>query len=577
MTARELWLRLTYPLRRRKVQRELNDEMALHVALRAEQLEQRGMAASVAAAAARKRFGNGARIATASRDIWGWRWLDGFGDDLRYIARQLRRSPGFAVVASLTVALGVGLNATAFTFYDAVVLKPLPVADPKSVVRVMQDVRAFGADLLPYTAYEVLHRDARTLRSVVATSAVQSFAATLPGGTDAESRIVAARFVSPDFFRALGVRPAIGRAIDASDDRAVVLDHHMLVVDVPDHSPDSERAVRRAEMERRIAALPGVRAVAWTQRVPFGGTHLRGATRAGLPITVSIDNVGETYFNVMGMSIVRGRGFAREDVERKAPVMIVSEASARLRWPGSDPIGKSVPPGDVLSGPDTTSSYTVIGVVHDIRSNFLSRLNGPSVYFPAGFEGPFGAFIVRTRGAPSTAVDAVRMAVGSVSPSLIGQTHVLTMQGGPMALQRLMAQAPATVALGLALVGLLLAAVGIYGLISQVVTRRTKEIGVHMAIGARQSQVIRLVAGKTLRPVAWGALVGGIIALGISFRLRAMIAMPDVPDLTFDVGAFDPFVFLGVLATLALVVAIACVVPARRAARIDPTVALRAE
>jgi putative ABC transport system permease protein len=323
--------------------------------------------------------------------------------------------------------------------------------------------------------------------------------------------------------------------------------------------------------------LPDVRAVAWTQRVPFGGTHLRRATSAGGPITVSIDNVGETYFDVMGMSIVRGRGFTREEAEGNAPVMIVSETSGRLRWPGGDPIGKSVPPSDVLSGPDTTRNYTVIGVVHDIRSNFLSRLNGPSVYFPAGFGGAFGALIVRTRGAPSTAVDPLRVAVRSVSPSLFGQTHVVTMQGGPMALQRLMAQTPATVALGLALVGLVLAAVGIYGLISQIVTRRTREIGVHMAIGARQSQVVGLVARKTLRPVAWGAVAGGVMALGISFLLRAMIAMPDVPDLTFGAGAFNPFVFLGVLVALALVVAIACVVPAHRAARIDPVVALRAE
>jgi ABC-type lipoprotein release transport system permease subunit len=98
-----------------------------------------------------------------------------------------------------------------------------------------------------------------------------------------------------------------------------------------------------------------------------------------------------------------------------------------------------------------------------------------------------------------------------------------------------------------------------------------------MAIGARQSQVVGLVARKTLRPVAWGAVAGGVMALGISFLLRAMIAMPDVPDLTFGAGAFNPFVFLGVLVALALVVAIACVVPAHRAARIDPVVALRAE
>ncbi|HEY2163659.1 MAG TPA: ADOP family duplicated permease [Gemmatimonadaceae bacterium] len=897
MTLREFWLRLTYPVRQRRLQRDLRDEMALHVALRAEQLEQRGVPASVAATTARKQFGNGSRIATASRDVWGWRWLDSFGDDLRYVVRQLSRSPGFAVLASLTIALGVGLNATAFTFYDAVVFKPLPVTDPKSVIRVMQDVRAFGADVLPFAAYEVLRRDARTVRSIVATTSVQSFAASLPGRPDDDSRIVTGRFVTPEFFGVLGVRPALGRSLDVSDDHAIVIDHefwkraldadpnvlgrhlrignvdltiigiaperfagtglpavapdlwlpiaalpalvpnadwrhdgsahwqllgrivpgvsltqvgaelgqlsrsipdsvgkpipliakpatffqtdtagefdvfqqvsaaflvalalllgiavvnlvnlfaarnavrerevtvrlalgasrariarqlasesilvvmlggvlgllfshtaatwlrgwivntmatvsggivgvfldidvdwrvivytmtlsliiglviglwpalraargdvssvlrqggtstgsvtawskrnlllatqvasslvlltaagmllsgmrlaraidpgfdadHMLVVDVQDHAPDGERAPRRAEIARRIAALPDVRAVAWTRRVPFASTHLRGATSAGIPITISIDNVGETYFNVMGMPIVRGRGFTTEDVETNAPVMIVSEALARLRWPGGDAVGKSVPSNDVLSGPDTTRSYTVIGVVHDIRSNFLSRLNGPSVYFPAGFGGPFGALIVRTRGAPSTAIAPVRLAVVGVSPFLIGQTHILTMQGGPMALQRLMAQAPATVALAFALVGLLLAAVGIYGLISQIVTRRTREIGVHMAIGARQSQVIHLVARKTLRPVAWGAVVGGVMSLGVSFMLRTMIAMPDVPDLTFGVGAFNPFVFLGVLVTLTLVVAMACVVPARRAARIDPTVALRAE
>jgi predicted permease len=352
---------------------------------------------------------------------------------------------------------------------------------------------------------------------------------------------------------------------------------HMLVVDVQDVAAGAERAVRRAEIGRRLSALPEVRAVAWTQRVPFGGTHLRRVATAGAPITISIDNVTEAYFDVMGMSILRGRGFTRQDVETNAPVMIVSASMARLRWPAGNAVGKSIPANDVLSGPDTTRSYTVIGIVRDIRSNFLSRVNGPSTYYPFGLDGPFGAFIVRTRGAPAAATNDVRLAVADVSPLLIGRTHVLTMQGGPMSLQRLMAQAPAMIALALSLVGLTLAAVGVYGLIAQIVTRRTREIGIHMAIGARPAQVIGRVARKTLRPVLWGTLLGGVLALGLAFFLRALIAMPDVPDLTFGAGAFNPLVFLGVLVALALVVVAACVVPARRAAMVDPTIALRAE
>src|SRR5437660_11232055 len=177
MTMRALWLRLTFPLRRRRLERELQDEMTLHFALRAEQLEHRGLSAPDAAAAARRRFGNQSRIAGAARDAWGWHWLDGLGDDLRYVGRQLRRTPAFVLVAGLTIALGVALNATAFTFYDAVVLKPLPVADPQRVIRVMQDARAFGADLLPFAAYGVLRRDARVVQSIVAISRPQSFSA----------------------------------------------------------------------------------------------------------------------------------------------------------------------------------------------------------------------------------------------------------------------------------------------------------------------------------------------------------------------------------------------------------------
>ena len=897
MNAHELWLRLTYPLRRRRLERDLRAEIAFHVGMRADRLEREGWTPNDAAVEARKRFGNQSRIMTASQATSGgwWQWLEGLAQDLRYVARQLLHAPGFALVACVTIALGIAVNTTAFTFYDAIALKPLAVTDPRSVVRVVREERAFGSELLPFSAYEVLSHDAHTVQSMVATTAPQSFAAILPGHTSDDSRFVNVRFVTPGFARQLGLRAAIGRWFDATDDHVIVLDHnfwtrslgadptvigrrvrignvdltimgvappqfagtglpatapdlwmpvpvlsevipgadwrhdgrahwqllgrltspaslseldaelarlsrsipdsagkpmklaarhatffqtdagefevfqqvsaafmvaltlilgiaavnlvnlfaarnasrerevgvrlalgasgpriarqlmsesvllavvggllgliasraiaswlrewitgtlaavsggvvgvfldlavdwrvaayaialsiliglgvglwpalrcargdvnavlrqggnstsgvaawsnrnlllavqiassivlltaagmllsgmrlathvdpgfdadHMLVVDVDDEASVAQRAVMRAEIARRIAALPSVRAVAWTQRVPFGGTHLRGVTTPAGRTTISIDEVSETYFDAMALPIVRGRGFTREEVLAQAPLMLVSESLARLRWRG-DAIGRSVPPNDVLSGPDTTKSYAVIGVVRDVRSNFLSRPNGPSIFFPCDLEGRLGAFLVRTRGAPASATSAIRLAIAGVSPLLTSRTHILTMRDGPMALQRLMAQAPAMVALVLALAGLALASVGVYGLISQIVTRRTREIGVHIAIGARPRQVIRLVAWKTMRPVMWGAGIGGVGAVGLSFLLRALVSAPDVPDLTFGAGAFNPIVFLAVLGALGIVVVAACCVPARRAALVDPTVALRSD
>jgi predicted permease len=352
---------------------------------------------------------------------------------------------------------------------------------------------------------------------------------------------------------------------------------HVLVVDAQDDAPAPERAVRREQIALRLAALPSVRAVAWTRRVPFGGTHLRRATSASAVVTVDLDDVSESYFDAIGVAVARGRTFTHDEVVRDAPVMLVSETAARWRWPNGDAIGRSVAPNDALMGPDTTKVYTVIGIVPDIRSQFLSRPNGPAAYYPYGLQKPGGAFLVRTRGEPASAINDVRAAVASIAPSLASRTHVITMQDGPMALQRLMAKTPAMIALVLALAGLALASVGVFGVISQIVTRRTREIGVHMALGAGRRRVLWLVATKTLRPVAWGTLTGCIGAFGLSLVLRSLVAAPDVPDLTFGAGAFNPMVFAGVLAVLLLVVAAAFIVPARRAVMVDPARALRAE
>lgn len=898
MTARELWSRLTYPFRQRHIERELREEMELHLALRTQQLLEHGDVydAGGAALAARKRFGNATRIEGAARDAWGWHWLDGLGQDLRYVARQLAHSPVFALVTMATIAIGVALNATAFTFYDAIVLKPLPVRDPGKVVRIVQNARVIAPDQLPYVAYDVLHREARAMTAVVVATGPQSFAATMPGRARDESVIVTARFVSSDFAASLGVGTLAGRWFGPADDAAAVLDYgfwaralnadprvigqritirertftivgiadqrfagtglpatppdvwlpasslasvvgsdwrfdgrahwqmlarlapgaslsqlraeletlgagvtdsvgrplpltakpatffqtdggefevfqqvsaafmvalalilsiavvnlinlfaarnagrereiavrlalgasrgrigrqlaseslllamgggaigllasrdlatwlrdwllatmssisgglvnlfvdlsvdwrvtvytavlsmaiglaiglwpamrsargdanvvlraggtstataaawggrnlllgvqvtactillaasglllagmrrapridprfdatHQLVVFMNDLSvPQQQRASTRAELLRGLAALPMVRDVAWTKRIPLDGSETRTFTSRSGSVSVSVNHVAESYFDAMGVRLTRGRMFTANEVRSQAPVMIVSEAMVRARWPGQDPIGKAVLPKDVASGPDTNAIYSVVGVVPDIRSDYLSRENGPTLYFPYNFSGDYGAFLVRTRGAPSSAINAIRIAINGISPTASADTHVMTMVGGPMALQRLMAQAPGTIALALALAGLLLAAIGIYGVISSIVTRRTREIGVRIALGAKPSQVVSFVIRRTMRPVAIGATCGIVGSVGVSLVLRSLISMPDAPDLTFGAGAFSPLVLFGVIGTLAFVVALACFLPARRAGNVQPVVALRTE
>ena len=898
MTPRELWFRLTYPLRQRRIARELREEMDLHVALRAEELRSRGDAVDDADAslAARKQFGNATRIEGAARDAWGWHWLDGLGQDLRYVGRQLAHAPLFALITIATIGIGVAVNAAAFTFYDAIALKPLPVRDPRNVVRIIQDARITSPDLLPFAAYDVLRRDAHTLTSVVVLTGPQAVAAILPGRSPDEASIVAARFVAADFASSLGVGTAAGRWFTADEDAVAVLDHrfwtralnadptvigrrmtigtrsltiigvaaerfagtgmpaaspdvwipisslasivgrdwrfdgrahwqilgklapgaslarlsaeleslragvpdsagkplpivakhatffqtdagefevfqqvsaafmvalalilgiavvnlvnlfaarnagrereiavrlalgasrsriarqlasesvllslaggalglvasralaswmrewllgtmssvsgglvrtfldldvdwrvtlytialsiaiglvvglwpavrsaradangalreggtstatatawskrnvllgvqvaactvllaaagfllggmrraplidprfdavHQLDVFVNDLSvaPD-QRAATRAEVRRRLAALPMVASVSWSKRIPLDGSETRTSSSGSGRVSISVNHTDQSYFDAMGVRLTRGRTFTAAEVASNAAVMLVSEAFARAKWPGEDAIGKSIPPRNVASGPDTTAAYLVIGVVPDVRSDYLSRENGPTVYFPYDFTGDYGAFIVRTRGAPSSAINSVRLAINALSPAASAETHVMTMVDGPMALQRLMADAPGTVALVLAIAGLALAAIGIYGVIANIVARRRREIGVRMALGANPVQVVLFVMRRTLRPVGIGATMGIVGAIGVSLLLRALIAMPDAPDLTFGAGAFSPLVFLGVIGTLAATVSLACYLPARRAVGVDPTVALRSD
>jgi ABC-type antimicrobial peptide transport system permease subunit len=140
-----------------------------------------------------------------------------------------------------------------------------------------------------------------------------------------------------------------------------------------------------------------------------------------------------------------------------------------------------------------------------------------------------------------------------------------------------MAQAPAVAASVLGSLALVLACLGIYGVVSHLVSQRTREIGIRMALGADRLDVVGLVGAETLKPVGWGAVAGLAGALGVSGLLRALIVMPDAPDLTYGAGAFDPVIFFGAVFLLVAVVMFAAFLPMRRATAIEPAIALRDE
>jgi hypothetical protein len=328
----------------------------------------------------------------------------------------------------------------------------------------------------------------------------------------------------------------------------------------------------------RIAALPEVASVAWTDRIPFLGHRFADFDAGrGRLIRCAASLVSERYFETLGVPLRAGRTFRPEEVAQPSPVVIVSETAAARAWPGQDPIGRRIDRIDWLGDALPFHSYTVIGVVKDVRITYLSKPDEPYLYFPKGADAQFAALLVRTNGAAETAIRPIERTLAAVDSRLPARSTCFTLRQGPGEIQRMMAQAPAVVSAVLGALALLLAAVGMFGVAAQLVARRTCEIAIRVSLGAQRRDVIRTVLQEALRPVTAGALVGALGAAGLSALLRSLIAGVETPDLTYGAGAFDPAVFVGALGTLALVALAATLWPVRKALAIAPAGALRAE
>jgi predicted permease len=342
-------------------------------------------------------------------------------------------------------------------------------------------------------------------------------------------------------------------------------------------SPAARTEILRQAIAR-IKEMPEVAAIGWGARPPFLG-HGSGGFRnqTGARFNSLFNVVSEGYLDALGVTLVAGRTFTHEEVETAAPVAVIDEAAANRAWPGQNPVGRRILDLGWLRETNgfPHDSATVIGVVRNLHSTYLSKADAAYIYFPCPLSSFSGLLLVRTRAMPEAAFHPLLATLEKVNANLPSQTFLITLERGPVEIQRMMAATPAAAASVLGGLALLLAAVGVFGLVAQLVAQRTREIAIRVSLGAQRADVIRLVVLQMLRPVFLGAALGMAGALGISALLSAMVVAPDLPDLTYGAGAFSPVSFAAALTILALTVVLASVLPAQRAIRVEPSEALR--
>jgi putative ABC transport system permease protein len=284
----------------------------------------------------------------------------------------------------------------------------------------------------------------------------------------------------------------------------------------------------------------------------------------GEQVEYPVELVSPGYFETLGVTLQSGRTFTAQDHSTAPPVVVINETLARVGWPGQDPLGRRIRGGGANS---RAPWLTVVGVVRDLRRADLRREIRPELYLCMLQRPPRSQMLlVRTAGDPAAIVPAVRHEVQTINPQL-PLFAVGTLQGQvdeTLTSDRFGAVLLAT----FALVAVLLASVGIYGVTAHAVGQRTHEVGIRMALGASRRDVLRLILAQHLRPAIAGVVAGAAGALALSRSLRTLV---------YGVGVTDPLTYIAMAAVLLTVTLAACLVPSRRATKVDPLIALRNE
>jgi predicted permease len=348
----------------------------------------------------------------------------------------------------------------------------------------------------------------------------------------------------------------------------------MLSLDLSLQGYDKDRGLRfQTQVLERVCALPGVESANFAQHVPFQNNIVLRSTWPDNPTahvpdghtTIALSAVTPGFVTMFGVPLVRGRDLASTDGEKSPQVAVINEAMAKAFWPGVDPIGQHFH-RDWQGGPP----IEVVGVVRTGKYIMLTEEPKPYYYVPFSqyYEMP-ATLVVRAVTDPRSLAHSIRETIRVVDPDLPIYSLITFdehMAASAFALMPL--RMGATMAGVQGGIGLLLALLGLYSVVSYGVTSRTREIGLRMALGATHGHVMQLVSREGLRLTLIGVVIGLVLALGLSFGLSRIV---------FGVRAIDPIAFPVVVVVLFATAALACWLPARRATKVDPNEALRSE
>ena len=324
----------------------------------------------------------------------------------------------------------------------------------------------------------------------------------------------------------------------------------------------------------RLAALPGVKSVATATAVPYadggwmgeGTISIEGAppvARGELRAAI-LETISPSYFRTLNIPLRNGRELSEADTAESLPVTVISQSLAARYFAGENPLGRKIK----IGAEDSPAKWmAVVGVVDDVRYTWINKAVVPTMYMPYR-QRPrlYSAILIRTEGDPRSFVSAVRSQIAAVDPDLpLFNIKPLSVVISESITGIAYVAAMMTV---LGVIALILASVGVYGVMSYAVSERTHEIGIRVALGAGERGILRLVVGNGMLLTLLGIAVGLPLALGLAFALSGLL---------YGVKASDPVPFIGLPLLLAAVAALASYLPARKALRVDPLVALRHE
>ena len=335
-------------------------------------------------------------------------------------------------------------------------------------------------------------------------------------------------------------------------------------LDLEQEGYDKPRAdLFRQQLIARMESLPGVDAAGQTLELPLsGGTYGTTIALDGQQAKrqITVNAASANYFSILAIPIVRGRGFTQAEVRRGDHVAITTEATARKFWPNEDPVGKR------FRYENDTVYTEVVGVAKDTHISSLDKVDNNFFYFPTARENALWTDLLVHSGAGFAATaKEILAAAHALDPNVIVRVRKLE---DNLEMFRMPSRLLAMTAAVLGFLALLLASIGIYGVVSYAVSQRIHEIGIRMTLGADRQSVLKLVLSQSMRPVAIGVIIGIAGCAAISRVLSGML---------YGISPLDPVAFVGVSLFLAGVALLASYVPARRATKVDPMVALRYE